>query len=114
MPSASDPSPFRVTPEPALFRMGGSPVPGGSMTMVETPEAQRARVLAEKLPLVTYTVPLAPPSQAVFVSPQMAALFGWSPEEFAREEDFWVQHIVPEDAERFAAAFDELRRTGEQ
>jgi PAS domain S-box-containing protein len=82
--------------------------------MGKTAEAQRARVLAERLPLVTYTVGLEPPSQAVFVSPQMAALFGWSPEEFARQEDFWVQHIVPEDAERFAAAFDELRSTREQ
>ena len=47
-----------------------------------TVEERRARVIVERLPLVTYMVRLEAPSHAVFVSPQMESLFGLSSKEF--------------------------------
>jgi two-component system, cell cycle sensor histidine kinase and response regulator CckA len=74
--------------------------------MAVTLEAHRA--IVDRLPLVSYLVRLAAPSQAVFVSPQIESLFGFSGDDFAAA-DFWKRRIRPEDLPLFLAAFDELR-----
>src|SRR6266568_1294728 len=79
--------------------------------MSSSVEARRAQVLVERLPLVTYMVRLEAPSQAVFVSPQMESLVGFSREEFEESPNFWEWRMAPEDLPRFLAAFDELRET---
>jgi two-component system cell cycle sensor histidine kinase/response regulator CckA len=68
------------------------------------------RSIVERLPLVTYMVRLEPPSRAVFVSPQMEQLFGYSVEDF-EAADFWEQRMAPDDLPQFLAAFEELRET---
>ena len=68
------------------------------------------RSIVERLPLVTYMVRLEPPSRAVFVSPQMEQLFGYSVEDF-EVADFWEQRMAPDDLPHFLAAFEELRET---
>jgi PAS domain S-box-containing protein len=54
-------------------------------------------------------VQLEEPSRAIFVSPQMEALFGFEPSDFDAA-DFWERRLSPQDLPRFLAAFDELRR----
>ncbi len=53
---------------------------------------------------------LEEPSPAIFVSPQMEALFGFEPSDF-EAPDFWERRLSPQDLPRFLAAIDELRKT---
>ncbi len=62
----------------------------------------------EHLPLVTYMVKLEAPSRAVFVSPQIEPLFGFTTEDF-EAADFWERRMAPQDLPRFLTAFGELR-----
>ena len=74
--------------------------------MTRTLEAHR--VLVERLPLVSYMVRLEAPSRAVFVSPQIESVFGFSRDDF-EAADFWERRIAPQDLSHFLEAFDELR-----
>ena len=74
-------------------------------------EERRARVVLDRLPIVTYMVRLEAPSRAVFVSPQMESFFGFKLDEFVESPDFWERRMAPQDLPRFLAAFDELRET---
>jgi two-component system cell cycle sensor histidine kinase/response regulator CckA len=82
--------------------------------MSATLEERRARVIVDRLPLVTYMVRLEAPSRAVFVSPQMESLFGFNLDEFVESPDFWERRMAPQDLPRFLTAFTELRETHEQ
>ena len=73
-----------------------------------TPTLEAHRAVVDRLPLVSYMVRLEPPSRAVFVSPQIESLFGFSDDDFA-SADFWERRIAPQDLPHFLAAFDELR-----
>ena len=68
------------------------------------------RALVEHLPLVTYMVRLEEPSRAVFVSPQIEPVFGFTTDDF-EAADFWERRMAPQDLPRFRAAFDELRES---
>jgi two-component system, cell cycle sensor histidine kinase and response regulator CckA len=74
--------------------------------MPPTVVAQQA--LVEHLPLVTYLVRLGAPSRAVFVSPQIEPVFGFTTEDF-EAADFWERRMAPDDLPRFLSAFEELR-----
>jgi PAS domain S-box-containing protein len=73
-----------------------------------SPMLEAHRALVERLPLVSYLVRLEAPSRAVFVSPQIGSLFGFSGDDFTAA-DFWEQRIVPQDLPHFLEAFGELR-----
>jgi len=79
--------------------------------MPSTLEARRALVIVERFALVTYMVRLEAPSPAVYVSPQMESLFGFTLEAFLESPDFWERRMAPQDHPRFLAAFEELRET---
>jgi two-component system, cell cycle sensor histidine kinase and response regulator CckA len=68
------------------------------------------RALVDRLPLVTYMVRLEPPTRAVFVSPQIEPVFGFTTEDF-ETADFWERRMAPEDLPGFLAAFAELRES---
>jgi two-component system, cell cycle sensor histidine kinase and response regulator CckA len=75
-----------------------------------SPTVEAHRGLVEHLPLVTYMVRLDAPSRAVFVSPQIEPVFGFSMEDF-EAADFWERRMAPEDLPRFLSVFDELRES---
>jgi PAS domain S-box-containing protein len=75
-----------------------------------SPTVVAHRALVEHLPLVTYMVRLEEPSRAVFVSPQIETVFGFTREDF-EAADFWERRMVAEDLPHFLAAFAELRET---
>ena len=73
-----------------------------------SPTLEAHRALVENLPLVTYIVKLEAPSPAVFVSPQIEPVFGFTTADF-ESADFWERRMAPQDLPRFLTAFDELR-----
>jgi two-component system cell cycle sensor histidine kinase/response regulator CckA len=75
-----------------------------------SPTVVAHRALIEHLPLVTYVARLEAPSRAVFVSPQIEPVLGFTTEDF-EAADFWERRMVPQDLPRFRAAFDELRES---
>jgi two-component system, cell cycle sensor histidine kinase and response regulator CckA len=75
-----------------------------------SPTVEAHRALVEHLPLVTYMVRLEAPSQAVFVSPQIEPVFGFTTEDF-ESANFWERRMAPQDLPRFLAAYSELRES---
>jgi two-component system cell cycle sensor histidine kinase/response regulator CckA len=73
-----------------------------------SPTVEAHRGLVEHLPLVTYMVRLEAPSRAVFVSPQIEPVFGFTTQDF-EAADFWERRIAPEDLPHFLREFAELR-----
>jgi PAS domain S-box-containing protein len=67
--------------------------------------AQRQfRTLVEQLPGATYVEELGA-SSASYMSPQIEGLTGYTPEEWASEDDFFSRVLHPDDADRVLAAF---------
>jgi PAS domain S-box-containing protein len=70
----------------------------------------RFRALVEHIPAVTYRQALDANPEDFYVSPQVHDLFGFDPEEWRWSENFWADHVHPEDRDR---VFAEDRRTNE-
>src|SRR5439155_13715825 len=69
---------------------------------VEESEA-RYRSLVEQIPAVVYTADLTPESHTLFVSSQVEALLGFTPEEWVAE--YWPDRIHPEDRDAVMADY---------
>jgi PAS domain S-box-containing protein len=68
-------------------------------------EAQeRHRSLVELLPLVTYIDRLAPKNPPLWVSPQIQALVGYTPEQWVADPDLFGRVVHPEDRDRILAS----------
>ena len=65
---------------------------------------RRFRMLVEQLPGVTYIEEFGA-SSASYVSPQMEALNGWPPDEWAADPELFGKVLHPEDRERVLTAF---------
>ena len=73
----------------------------------------RYRTLVEQAPLVMYTENTGSPTVVTYVSPQVEAIFGHTPEEFAENRDLWTDSIHQEDRERVLAEDERADRTGD-
>ncbi|MEX2275133.1 MAG: EAL domain-containing protein [Actinomycetota bacterium] len=62
------------------------------------------RALVDHLPGVTYIDPVSEDDTSIYVSPQVEALIGVTPEEWFADPYVWRKHVHPEDIER---AWDE-------
>ena len=71
----------------------------------------RYRTLVEEVPAMTYTSSQKPgePSAISYMSPQVEAILGYSPEKYVNDPQFWATIIHPEDRDRI---LDEDVRTG--
>jgi PAS domain S-box-containing protein len=58
------------------------------------------RALVEQLPLVTYIDELNESSSAIYMSPQIEPILGYSPEEWTADPDLFPKLLHPEDRER--------------
>jgi len=74
---------------------------------------ERYRVLVEHIPAIIYAEPIPWDRANWYVSPQVEALLGYTPEEWQQHEAFWKERIHPEDHERVIAANVHANRTGE-
>jgi PAS domain-containing protein len=57
---------------------------------------ERYRSLIETIPAATYIDTVEAVSQAVYMSPQVADIFGYQPEEWLRSPELWEQGVEPE------------------
>jgi two-component system cell cycle sensor histidine kinase/response regulator CckA len=74
---------------------------------------RRASALTEHLPLVTYTLLLEEGWPAVYVSPQIKPLFGYSAAQAIDDPGFWSTRIHRDDVGEFHAALTRLAETAE-
>ncbi len=98
---------------------------GTQRDITESKEAERRikeaenrfRALVERIPAVTYIEDVdrgeAPTTDFLYISPQIESMFGYSPEEWMADPDFFVKHLHPEDRERVLAEDERTEVTGE-
>lgn len=60
----------------------------------------RYRLLVERIPAVTYVISGEPPYNTLYVSPQVEALLGFTPQEWLADPDLWEKQLHPGDRER--------------
>ena len=70
------------------------------------------RNLVENLPDVTYTAALDS-TRTLYVSPQVASLLGYAPEEFLKDPGLWCKLVHSEDSQRVASEIRKAREFGE-
>src|SRR6476469_5870657 len=63
----------------------------------------RFRALVEDLPAITYIADFVGSFTLRYVSPQIEAAFGYSPERWMADEAAWVEALHPEDRDRIVA-----------
>jgi PAS domain S-box-containing protein len=67
---------------------------------------QRYRTLIEQIPAITY-VEDAATGRATYISPQVEAIYGYTPDEWAADPSLWREKIHPDDRERVEASNDD-------
>lgn len=67
------------------------------------------RRLVEQIPAATYRRELGEDAAIMYVSPQIEAILGYSPEEYVSDPELWMRIIHPDDRER---VMDEDARAG--
>ena len=73
----------------------------------------RYRTLVERMPAIVYIDRLDESSSTVYISPQVEAVLGYSPDEWTADPEFWVKLIHPNDRERALAENARTNITGE-
>ncbi len=73
---------------------------------------ERYRSLIETIPAATYIDTVAAVSQAVYMSPQVEDIFGYTPEEWLRDPELWELGVEPDDLPGLAAKIERLNRDG--
>jgi PAS domain S-box-containing protein len=63
----------------------------------------RLRALIEHIPAVVYTQAIDGAQDDFWISPQVADIFGYTPDEWAETEDFWEEHLHPDDRDAVLA-----------
>ena len=76
-------------------------------------QTHRYRTLVERLPLITYADALDQRNSPIYISPQVEATLGYTPEEWVADPELFVRIVHPEDRERVLAAVARMRDTGE-
>lgn len=84
----------------------------GQGTQALNSQAQGYRDLAEHSPAIIYQASIDSESKTTYISPQVSEL-GYSPEEWIKTPDLWLQLIHPEDVERVLAEVEKSHTTGE-
>ena len=73
----------------------------------------RYQALIEQVPAVTYTDIVAEGERMGYVSPQVEALIGYTPEEWEADPGLWMRVVHPDDLDRVMAIDQECIRTGD-
>ena len=72
---------------------------GSTLHRLHETEA-RYQTLVEQVPAIIYTESVGEPGGMMFISPQVEALLGYSPEEWLGHSDLWIEVLHPEDRDR--------------
>jgi PAS domain S-box-containing protein len=73
----------------------------------------RLRAIVEQVPAIVYTESAEEPAATLFISPQVEALTGYTPDEWINDRGCWQRIIHPDDLERVLAEDAYTARTGE-
>jgi len=73
----------------------------------------RYRTLVEQITAATYIDAIDEASSAIFASPQIKAITGYSPEEWLADPELWPKLIFPDDRPRVLAENKQTKKTGE-
>ncbi len=73
----------------------------------------RFRTLVEKLPVISYITDPAVLGKTLYISPQIEAKLGFSPEEWLGDPDFWLSRVHPDDRERVLDGLRRFHQSGE-
>lgn len=76
----------------------GQRLPGADRRLVLA--ERRYRALAERLPLTTYVAALDVQGSFTYISPQVEALLGYTPEEWLADGRLWLRRLHPDDRAR--------------
>jgi two-component system, chemotaxis family, CheB/CheR fusion protein len=69
---------------------------------------QRLQFLVNSSPAIIYTCNANNDYGATFVSPNIKEIFGYQPEDYLNNPQFWSNHIHPEDKQRILVNYDKL------
>ena len=58
---------------------------------------ERYRIVVEHIPAVVYVEALEGDTERFYISPQVEAIFGYTPDEWRLTPDFWIDHVHDED-----------------
>ena len=94
---------------------------GTAQDVTERTRAERARqaaeakyrALIEQIPAVVYTDRRVGTSQTYFVSPQIEAMLGYTPEEYLADGELWARSLHDDDRARVFAEVERSTSTGE-
>lgn len=71
------------------------------------------RTLVEHIPAVTYTAALDEASTTTYISPQIEAILGYSPDEYKADPDIWFKRLHPDDREHVREEVARSHATGQ-
>lgn len=72
----------------------------------------RHQALIEQIPAVTYTAAIDAAGTRTYVSPQVTAILGYSPAEYASDPELWRRSLHPEDRDRVTDEVVRCQATG--
>jgi PAS domain S-box-containing protein len=74
---------------------------------------KRYRTLVEQLPLATYIDALDATSSAIYMSPQIETMLGYTPEDWTRDKELFPKLLHPDDHDRVMAEVARTQQTGD-
>src|SRR5215210_494594 len=94
-----------------LSDMAGSAIENAKLYGELQSTVTQYRSLIERLPAVTYLDDLDT-GETQYISPQIADLFGITPDEWKSSPDAWLRAVHPDDRERAGTAFTQAMEAG--
>jgi PAS domain S-box-containing protein len=76
------------------------------------PAETKYRELVEQIPAITYIAALDEAGTTLYISPQIEAVLGFSPDEWLADPESWVKQLHPDDRERVLAEYKSSRERG--
>ena len=73
---------------------------------------ERLRRLVEHLPAITYVLALDAAQSTLYISPQVEAVLGFTPDEWVSDPDLWNRQLHPHDRQRVIAEVAANQTTG--
>lgn len=74
---------------------------------------EKYRTLVEQIPAITYITSFEQAGETLFISPQVRAVLGFTPDEWVATRDVWIQQLHPDDRDWVIQEAIRARASGE-